>query len=157
MPRARRRGYTEFISVGRKWRRRGLARALIARSLRLLADEGMAEPGHAEILEVQGVPHRPEQRKDRDARVRREQEEHGPRRGALRRAVELGYTALALTDHNGLYGSMEFAQAAKALGLRAIHGAEVTLADGRHLTLLVRDATGWRSVSSSGFATTPPP
>jgi ribosomal protein S18 acetylase RimI-like enzyme len=40
---SRRRGYTEFISVGRKWRRRGLARALIARSLRLLADEGMAE------------------------------------------------------------------------------------------------------------------
>ena len=40
---SRRRGYTEFISVGRKWRRRGLARALIARSLRLLASEGMAE------------------------------------------------------------------------------------------------------------------
>lgn len=40
---SRRRGYTEFVSVGRKWRRRGLARALIARSLRLLADEGMEE------------------------------------------------------------------------------------------------------------------
>ncbi len=40
---SRRRGYTEFISVGRQWRRRGLARALIVRSLRLLADEGMAE------------------------------------------------------------------------------------------------------------------
>jgi mycothiol synthase len=40
---ARRRGYTEFISVGRRWRNRGLARALIARSLRLLADEGMEE------------------------------------------------------------------------------------------------------------------
>lgn len=39
----RRRGYTEFISVGRRWRGRGLARALIARSLRLLADEGMQE------------------------------------------------------------------------------------------------------------------
>ena len=29
------------------------------------------------------------------------------------RAKELGYPALALTDHNGLYGSMEFARAAK--------------------------------------------
>ena len=32
---------------------------------------------------------------------------------------------------------MEFAQACKAVGLRAIHGAELTLDDGRHLTLLV--------------------
>jgi error-prone DNA polymerase len=43
------------------------------------------------------------------------------------RAVELGYEALALTDHDGVYGSLEFAHAAKALGLRAITGAEVTL------------------------------
>ncbi len=61
-------------------------------------------------------------------------------------AVDRGHDALALTDHDSLSGSMEFAQAAAALGLRAIHGAEVTLADGRHLTLLVRDATGWRSL-----------
>ncbi|HVF78922.1 MAG TPA: DNA polymerase III subunit alpha, partial [Solirubrobacteraceae bacterium] len=61
-------------------------------------------------------------------------------------AVNRGHTALALTDHDSLSGAMEFAQAAKALGLRAIHGAEVTLADGRHLTLLVRDASGWRSL-----------
>jgi error-prone DNA polymerase len=61
-------------------------------------------------------------------------------------AINRGHTALALTDHDSLSGSMEFAQAAQALGLRAIHGAEVTLADGRHLTLLVRDATGWRSL-----------
>jgi error-prone DNA polymerase len=61
-------------------------------------------------------------------------------------ALRRGHAALALTDHDSLSGSMEFAQAAKALGLRAIHGAEVTLEDGRHLTLLVRDATGWRSL-----------
>src|SRR4051794_36491439 len=61
-------------------------------------------------------------------------------------AVDRGHGALALTDHDSLSGSMEFAQAAQALGLRAIHGAEVTLPDGRHLTLLVRDATGWRSL-----------
>ena len=61
-------------------------------------------------------------------------------------AAELGYDALALTDHDSLAGSMELAQAAAAAGIRAIHGAEVTLVDGRHLTLLVEDATGWRNL-----------
>src|SRR5215211_7106489 len=58
-------------------------------------------------------------------------------------AAELGYGAMALTDHNGVSGSMEFAQAAAPLGLRAIHGAEIDLADGQHLTLLVEDEHGW--------------
>ncbi|MGI8731633.1 MAG: DNA polymerase III subunit alpha [Solirubrobacteraceae bacterium] len=61
-------------------------------------------------------------------------------------ALSRGHDALALTDHDSLSGSMEFAQAAKALGLRAIHGAEVTLDDGRHITLLVSDETGWRNL-----------
>jgi len=61
-------------------------------------------------------------------------------------AVKRGYEALALTDHDSLSGSMEFAQAAKTLGLKAFHGAEVTIDDGRHLTLLVRDARGWRNL-----------
>jgi error-prone DNA polymerase len=61
-------------------------------------------------------------------------------------AAELGYEAMALTDHNSVSGSMEFTQAAAALGLRAIHGAEVDLDDGRHLTLLVEDETGWRNL-----------
>ena len=62
-------------------------------------------------------------------------------------ALELGHQALALTDHNTVSGSMEFAQAARGVGLRAIHGAEVTLSDGRHVTLLVRDTTGWANLS----------
>jgi len=37
------RGYTEGICVRRPWRRRGLARALIARSFRVLKERGMAE------------------------------------------------------------------------------------------------------------------
>ena len=41
---------------------------------------------------------------------------------------------------------MEFAQAAKGLGLKAIHGAEVDLDDGRHLTLLVDTQEGWRNL-----------
>jgi mycothiol synthase len=39
----RKRGYTEFISVRRLWRRRGLARALISQSLRLQKAKGMTE------------------------------------------------------------------------------------------------------------------
>jgi len=39
----RQRGFTEFISVRRPWRRRGLARALIARSLKTQQQQGMTE------------------------------------------------------------------------------------------------------------------
>jgi error-prone DNA polymerase len=59
------------------------------------------------------------------------------------RAAELGYQALALTDHDGLYGSLEFAHAAKAFGVRPITGAEVTLTDGAHVTLLVESRCGY--------------
>jgi error-prone DNA polymerase len=62
------------------------------------------------------------------------------------RGAELGYGALALTDHDGVYGSLEFAQAAKAFGVRPITGAEVTLADGSHVTLLVESATGYANL-----------
>jgi error-prone DNA polymerase len=61
-------------------------------------------------------------------------------------ALELGYRALALTDHNSVSGSMEFAVSARALGLRPIHGAEIDLVEGRHLTLLVQDARGWSNL-----------
>jgi error-prone DNA polymerase len=61
-------------------------------------------------------------------------------------ALELGYDAVALTDHNSVSGSMEFAVTARALGLRAIHGAEVDIDDGRHLTLLVQNERGWASL-----------
>jgi mycothiol synthase len=39
----RKRGYTEEISVRRPWRRKGLARALIARSFKVLKEQGMTE------------------------------------------------------------------------------------------------------------------
>jgi error-prone DNA polymerase len=61
-------------------------------------------------------------------------------------ALELGHEALALTDHDNVCGAMEHAQACKAIGLRALHGAELTLDDGRHLTLLVEDERGWRNL-----------
>src|SRR5690242_12737046 len=62
------------------------------------------------------------------------------------RAAELGYEALALTDHDGVYGSLEFAHAAKHFGVRPITGAEVTLADGSHVTLLVESACGYANL-----------
>jgi error-prone DNA polymerase len=62
------------------------------------------------------------------------------------RAAELGYPALALTDHDGVYGSLEFAHAAKAAGIRPITGAEVTLADGSHVTLLVETPRGYANL-----------
>ena len=62
------------------------------------------------------------------------------------RAAELGYPALALTDHDGVYGSLEFAHAARALGLRAITGAEVTLNGGAHVTLLVESQRGYANL-----------
>ncbi|HTD58921.1 MAG TPA: PHP domain-containing protein, partial [Solirubrobacteraceae bacterium] len=86
------------------------------------------------------------------------------------RAADLGYVALALTDHNSVSGSMELVQAAGEAGVRAIHGAEidVSMGDGGgspqrkggavwpgakearsyafHLTLLVRDVRGWSNL-----------
>src|SRR5215831_13300522 len=61
-------------------------------------------------------------------------------------AAELGYEALALTDHDGVYGSIEFALAAKALGVRPITGAEVTLSGGTHVTLLVESRQGYANL-----------
>ncbi len=61
-------------------------------------------------------------------------------------AAEQGHTALGLTDHDGLPGTMEFAEASKPLGVRPITGAELTLDDGSHLTLLCEDRTGYRNL-----------
>jgi error-prone DNA polymerase len=63
------------------------------------------------------------------------------------RAAELGYETLALTDHEGVYGSLEFATAAKHFGVRPITGAEVTLHGGYHVTLLVESSRGYANLS----------
>jgi error-prone DNA polymerase len=60
-------------------------------------------------------------------------------------AAERGYPAFALTDHDGVWGSMEFAQACKGFGVRAITGAELTVRNA-HLTLLVESAIGYRNL-----------
>jgi error-prone DNA polymerase len=45
-------------------------------------------------------------------------------------AAAHGYPAFALTDHDGIWGSMEFAHACKGFGVRAITGTELTVAVG---------------------------
>jgi error-prone DNA polymerase len=70
-------------------------------------------------------------------------------------AARLGYPAFALTDHDGVWGSMEFVQACKGMAcgevaIKPISGAEVTVrtppAGYAHLTLLVEDASGYRNL-----------
>jgi error-prone DNA polymerase len=76
------------------------------------------------------------------------------------RAADLGYPALALTDHDGVYGSLEFAHAAKHFGVRAITGAELTLADRSHVTVLVETPQGYanlcRLITAAHAHTRPP-
>jgi error-prone DNA polymerase len=71
------------------------------------------------------------------------------------RALQLGYPALALTDHDNLYGAMEFAKAARERNLKPITGAEITLIEPgedtdavqtSHLTLLAMSVTGYRNI-----------
>ncbi|MFI9633329.1 error-prone DNA polymerase [Nocardia sp. NPDC051929] len=42
-------------------------------------------------------------------------------------AVRLGLTAIALTDHDGFYGTVRFAEAAKEWGMPTVFGAELSL------------------------------
>jgi len=72
-------------------------------------------------------------------------------------AARLGLRALALTDHDGLYGAVRFAEAAVELDLRTVFGAELSLGSGArteqpdppgpHLLVLVRGPEGYRRLS----------
>ena len=77
-------------------------------------------------------------------------------------AARLGLSALALTDHDGLYGVVRFAQAARAVSLPTIFGAELHLPDpsgvldpptglpdprSTHLIVLARGPEGYRRLS----------
>ncbi|HLY84035.1 MAG TPA: error-prone DNA polymerase [Acidimicrobiales bacterium] len=82
-------------------------------------------------------------------------------------AARLGLTALALTDHDGMYGVVRFAEAAAAVGLPTVMGAELSLGltrpqngvadpEGTHLVVLARDAVGYarlcRAISTAQMA-----
>ena len=76
-------------------------------------------------------------------------------------AVRLGLDALAVTDHDGLYGVVRFAEAARAHGLPTVFGAELTLEasssaaarvgqpdpEGDHLVVLATDPIGYGRLS----------
>jgi error-prone DNA polymerase len=64
----------------------------------------------------------------------------------VERAAALGMPALALTDHDAVYGAIRFTRAAQAAGIQPILGLEITLEDGVHLTLLVEDSAGWENL-----------
>ena len=67
------------------------------------------------------------------------------------RAAALGYPALALLDRDGVYGAPRFHLAAKRAGLKAIVGAELTIALGAaasvfRLPVLVGSRDGYRNL-----------
>ena len=64
----------------------------------------------------------------------------------LVQAKSLGYSALALTDHDNLCGAMEFARVATNLDVQPITGAEITLKDDSHLTLLAETGKGYANL-----------
>ena len=57
----------------------------------------------------------------------------GTIRGLLERAKALEMTALALTDHGNLHGSLAFYQKAKDLGINPVLGLEAYIAPGSRL------------------------
>ena len=72
-------------------------------------------------------------------------------------AARLNLTAIALTDHDGLYGVVRFAEAAREYDMRTVFGAELSLAGGArtdvpdppgpHLLVLARGPEGYRRLS----------
>jgi len=72
-------------------------------------------------------------------------------------AARLDLRAIALTDHDGLYGVVRFAEAARELGMRTVFGAELSLGNtprtqapdppGPHLLILARGPEGYRRLS----------
>jgi len=77
----------------------------------------------------------------------------------MRKAVEFGMPAVAITDHGNLHGAIEFYQEATAAGIRPIIGCEAYMAPGSikdrpnsqrdaayHFTLLAKDAAGYRNL-----------
>ncbi len=62
------------------------------------------------------------------------------------RAAELGYSAMALGDRDGVYGAPRFYAAAKSAGIRQIVGAELTLDDNSRLYVLAPDRQRYQNL-----------
>ena len=63
----------------------------------------------------------------------------------LNRAIDLNYSAIALTDYN-MCGSLEFARQANNLGIQSIVGAEITFTDGSRMALLAKNRIGYSNI-----------
>ncbi|MEA2516618.1 MAG: error-prone polymerase [Actinomycetota bacterium] len=61
-------------------------------------------------------------------------------------AAELGFEAVAMTDHDALTGAVRFSHAAREAGIKPIFGSELTLDTGEHITLIARDKTGYANL-----------
>ncbi|MFD6388780.1 error-prone DNA polymerase [Nocardia sp. NPDC060259] len=66
-------------------------------------------------------------------------------------AVRLGLSALALTDHNGFYGTVRFAEAAREWGMPTVFGAELSLGTDAEAAPGRGDAVRRRSVPRGGL------
>ena len=62
------------------------------------------------------------------------------------RAADLGMPALALTDHDGLYGAIRFYKSCLKAAIKPVVGAEMTLQGGHHVTLLAKNNTGYSNL-----------
>lgn len=65
----------------------------------------------------------------------------------IEEARALGLRALAVTDRDGLYGTVRAHVAAKQLGFQLVVGAQITVDDGSHIVLLCRDRAGYANLS----------
>jgi DNA polymerase III alpha subunit len=63
----------------------------------------------------------------------------------VERAAECGYTDLAMTDVNSLAGAVEFAEAARRVGVRLILGARLRH-HAQQATALIAEPSGWKSL-----------
>ena len=67
-------------------------------------------------------------------------------RDLVSRAAVLSMPALALTDHDGLYGAIRFYKVCIQAGIKPVIGAEIALEDGNHITLLGRNNKGYANL-----------
>ena len=63
------------------------------------------------------------------------------------RASELGLSAVAITDRDGVYGIPRAHKTAKSIGMRILPGALMTLKGGPGVALLARDPGGWSQLT----------
>lgn len=65
----------------------------------------------------------------------------------VQRVARLGQPALALTDHNNMFGAIRFYRAARAAGVKPIFGLQLAVGSGGHpLTLLAQTNGGYRNL-----------